>query len=225
MLCDGVQHLAGGIARREALRIGSKAWQIGVPSAGKLALLQSLDFVAEVWVFGFVRLHKLRPALLKLPPTLADAGAEVFTHALGDEKLGVLRPAIAALRQTDFFDPERFAMRGAGIVLMGRAVADMAVDDNQGRYVVGMPEGLDRLCEPLAVIGVADALHVPAIGKEARGHVVAEGEIRVTFDRDAVAVVNPAEVSEHQVTRERGGFARDAFHHVAVTAEQYKCRS
>ena len=42
----------------------------------------------------------------------------------------------------------------------------------------------------------------------------------MTFDRDAIAVVNPAEVSEHQVTRERGGFARDAFHHVAVAAER-----
>ena len=164
--------------------------------------------------------QKLRPALLELPPALADAGVEMFTHAVGDEKLGVFRPAIAALRQTNLFDAERFAMRGAGIVLMGRAVADVAVDDDQGWHVVGASEGFDRLCEPLGVIGVADALHVPAIGKEARGHVVAEGEIRVAFDRDAVAVVNPAEVSEHQVTRERGGFARDAFHHVAVTAER-----
>ena len=64
------------------------------------------------------------------PPTFADAGVEVFTHTLGDEKLGVFRPAIAAFRQTNFFDPKRFAMRGAGVVLMGRAVADMAVDDN-----------------------------------------------------------------------------------------------
>ena len=156
MLCYGILHLAGGIARREALRVGSKTWQMGVPSAGKLALLQSLDFVAEVWVFGFVRLHKLRPALLKLRPTFADAGAEVFTHTLGDEKLGVLRPAITAFRQTDFFDSKRFAMRGAGVVLMGRTVADMAVDDNQGWYVVGISEGLDRLRESLAVIGVAD---------------------------------------------------------------------
>ena len=108
-----------------------------------------LDFVAKVWVFGSVRLHKLRPALLKLLPTLADAGAEVLTHAIGDEKLGVFRPAIAALRQTDLFDSERFAMRGAGVVLMGRAVADMAVDDNQSGYVVRTSEDLDRLREPL----------------------------------------------------------------------------
>ena len=78
-------------------------------------------------------------------PRFADAGVEMFTHTLGDEELGVFRPAIAALRQTDFFVTERLAMRGAGVVLMGRAVADVAVDDDQRRHVVRLPEGFDRL--------------------------------------------------------------------------------
>jgi len=73
---------------------------------------------------------RVRPESLESRPTFADAGAEVFTNTLGDEKPDVLRPAITAFRQTDFFDPKRFAMRGAGVVLMGRTVADMAVDDN-----------------------------------------------------------------------------------------------
>ncbi len=109
-------------------------------------------------------------------------------------------------------------MRGAGILLMRSAVSDMAVDDDQGRYVVGASEGFDCLRNSFGIIRVANSLHVPAIGKKARRDVVAEGEIRVAFDRDAVAVVDPAQVSEHQMTRERGGFARDALHHVAVTA-------
>src|SRR6185437_16097172 len=104
MLRDGVLDLAGGIARRETLRVGSEAWQISVPSAGKLARLQPLDFITEVAVFGFVRRQKLRPTLLEPPPTFADAGIEMFTHTIGDEKLGVFRPAIAALRQTNFSD-------------------------------------------------------------------------------------------------------------------------
>ena len=77
-----------------------------------------------------------------------------------------------------------------------------------------------RLREPLRVVGVADLLHVPAIGQEARRDVVAEGEIGVAFDRDAVAVVDPAEVAEHQVAGERGGLAGDALHHVAVAAHR-----
>ena len=74
------------------------------------------------------------------------------------------------------------------------------------------------LRQPLRIVGVADALHVPAIGEEARRDVVAEGQIRVAFDRHAVAVVDPAKITEHLVARERGRFARDALHHVAVAA-------
>ena len=68
------------------------------------------------------------------------------------------------------------------------------------------------------IVGVADALHVPAIGEEARRDIVAEGEIRMPFDRDAVAVVDPAKIAEHLMTGERGRFARYALHHVAVAA-------
>ena len=56
---------------------------------------------------------------------------------------------------------------------------------------------LDRLRQRSRVVGVADALHVPAIGQEARRDVVAEGEIGVALDGDAVAVVDPAEIAEH----------------------------
>ena len=41
----------------------------------------------------------------------------------------------------------------------------------------------------------------------------------MAFDRDAVAVVDPAKVAEHLMAGERGRFARDAFHHVAVAAD------
>ena len=152
--------------------------------------------------------------------TLADACAEMLAHAVRHEKLGIFRPAIAALGQTDLFDAERLAVGGAGVVLVRSAVADVALDDDQRRYVVRAPEYLDRLRDPLRVVGVADPLHVPAIGEEARRNIVAEGEIRVAFDRHAVAVVDPAQVAEHQMARERGGFAGDALHHVAVAAHR-----
>ncbi len=80
-------------------------------------------------------------------------------------------------------------MRGAGVVLMGRAIADMAVDDDQRRDLIGGATSLDRLRDPLDVIGVADSCHVPAIGQEACCDVIAESEIRVPFNGDTVAVV------------------------------------
>ena len=84
---------------------------------------------------------------------------------------------------------------------------------------VGAPEGLDRLAQPLGVVGVADVQHVPAIGEEARRDIVAEGQVGVSLDGDAVAVVDPAQVAEHLMAGERGRLARDALHHVAVAAD------
>src|SRR5271163_538926 len=40
------------------------------------------------------------------------------------------------------------------------------------------------------------------------------------FDRDAVAVIEPAEIAEHEMPCQRGRFAGDALHHVAVTAHR-----
>ena len=161
-----------------------------------------------------------QPGRAQLLAALADARKEMLAHAVRHQKFGIFRPAIAALGQADLFDPERLAVGGAGIVLVGSAIADMALDDDQRRHVARAPEYLDRLRNPLRVVGVADPLHVPAIGEEARRNVVAEGEIGVAFDRDAVAVVDPAQIAEHQMARERGGFAGDALHHVAVAAHR-----
>ena len=39
------------------------------------------------------------------------------------------------------------------------------------------------------------------------------------LDGDLVAVVDPAQIAEHLVTGERGRFAGDALHHIAVAAQ------
>ena len=83
--------------------IGREARQVDVPAVGEFALLHSLDLVGQVGVFGAVPFEAFHPGYPKALATLADAGAEVLTHTFRDE-LGVLRPAIAALCQTDLFD-------------------------------------------------------------------------------------------------------------------------
>ena len=82
---------------------------------------------------------------MKPSAALADAVLEMLAHAVGHEKLGVLGPAVAALGQAYLLFAERLAVGGAGVVLMRCAVADMALDDDQRRRVVGPPENLDRL--------------------------------------------------------------------------------
>jgi hypothetical protein len=95
----------------------------------------------------------------------------------------------------------------------------MALHEDQGRDIPGAPEGLDRLGDAVGVVGVAHPPHVPAVGQEARGDVVAEGELGAALDGDAVVVVDPAEVAQHQVAGKGGGLAGDALHHVAVAAQ------
>ena len=136
-------------------------------------------------------------ACAQLPAALADAVAEVLADAVGHEELGVLRPAVVPLGQPDLLLAERLAVGGAGVLLVGRAVGDVAVDDDQRRA--------GRACllkmrkarvEHVEVVGVADAGDVPAVADEARGHVLAEGQRGVALDGDVVVVVDPAQVGE-----------------------------
>src|SRR6478672_13471667 len=99
---------------------------------------------------------------------------------------------------------------------MGRTVADMALNDDERRRILVPVKKLGRLIQPLQIVDIADAVHVPAISEETRRNIVAESEVGVSFDRDAVAVVKPAKISEHLMASKRGRFVRDAFHHVAV---------
>src|SRR4030095_12557188 len=103
---------------------------------------------------------------------------------------------------------------------MRSAIGDMAVNDDEGGYIVRLAKDLNRVCDPFRVIGVTNNLHIPTIGKEARRDVFAEGEVGMAFDRYAVAVVDPTQITEHQLASERSGFAGDALHHVAIAAQR-----
>ena len=94
-----------------------------------------------------VCLDERQPVRAKIVAALADSCAEVLAHAIRHEKLGIFRPTIAALGQTNLFNSERFAVGGAGIVLVWSAVADMTLDDDQSGYVFRALEFLDRFRE------------------------------------------------------------------------------
>ena len=70
------------------------------------------------------------------------------------------------------------------------------------------------------IVAVVDPLHVPAVGGEARHHVLAEGERGRSVDRDLVVVVEHVERAEAEMSGERGGFGGDALHQVAVADER-----
>ena len=78
----------------------------------------------------------------------------------------------------------------------------MTVDDDQSRSVIGRLEDFHRSIEGIQIIGITDSGDVPAVSQEAGGDVVRVRQLGVTFDRDVVVVVDPAEVGELQMPRE-----------------------
>jgi hypothetical protein len=56
----------------------------------------------------------------------------VSMPSVEDEELLILGPPIAPLAQADLFLAERFAVGGGGILLVRRAVADIAIQNDEG---------------------------------------------------------------------------------------------
>ena len=95
----------------------------------------------------------------------------------------------------------------------------MTFDDDKGRAVVGAPGVGDRVGYSIAVVGVADPQHLPAIAEKPGSDILAEGERGISLDRDVIAVVDPGQVAEPQMAGERGRLAADPLHHAAVAAQ------
>ena len=106
------------------------------------------------------------------------------------------------------------------IDLVRRAVADVAVEDDQGRPALGLPEDRERILDALEVVGIADPQHVPVIAEKAGRDILGEGDARVALDGDVVVVVDPAEVVEAEMPGQRGRLGADALHQAAVAAHR-----
>ena len=150
--------------------------------------------------------------------TRADTFLEMSVDAVGNEEFRVFGPAVIFLRQLDFRFAEWLAMRFVGILLVRRAVADVAVHDDQHRLVAVGEEFFVGARKLQQIVRVGHARHVPAIADESRHHVFAERPTRRTVQRHAVVVVDPAQIAELQVAGQGSGFSRDAFHQVAIAA-------
>src|SRR5260370_8342049 len=61
---------------------------------------------------------------------------------------------------------------------------------------------------------------VPTDGVTLARHIFGKGDVGLAFDGDVIVVMDPAEVIELEVPRDRGRLARDSFHHATVAAER-----
>jgi hypothetical protein len=143
----------------------------------------------------------------------------MFPHAIGHEKLGLFGPAIIAFRCPDLFFTQWFAMRRAGVLFCRRAVGDVTVHDDERGTVVGFFERRKRARQHFLVVGITDPQDVPAIAEIARGDVFSEGQRGIAFNGDFVVVVNPTQVRELEMARQRRRFPRNALHHAPVAAQ------
>ena len=81
-----------------------------------------------------------------------------------DQELGVFGPAVGALGELDFFFAKRLAVGFSGVLAVGRAEADMTVDNNQLRTVGDRECAAVSVGERSQIVRIGDVLHVPSIG-------------------------------------------------------------
>src|SRR5262249_27726240 len=137
-------------------------------------------------------------------------------HAIWNEEFRIWGPAVVLLGQPDFFFAQRLAVCGTGVLLVRRAVADMTVHDDQSRAIVCHLKGGERPSQHLEVVSVTDTKDIPSVGDEPGCDIVAERQVGMSFYRDSIVVIDPAEVRNLKVSGERSGLLGDSFHKAAV---------
>ena len=213
-----VQHLPARVARGEALGIGGEGGDIRLPALGQLARAQQVELLGFGRVGLSIALEQRLPGLAQGRTAVGHRPGEGCLHAIGNVEALVVRPAIGLLGDLHVLHAQRLAMR-LGAARAGAAPADHRADDDQRRPVVGGLERIQRGLEGGGIVGVIDMDDVPVVPLEALAHILGKGQFGRALDRDRVAVIDPAQVREPQVPRDRRRLARDAFHHVAIAAE------
>ena len=69
-------------------------------------------------------------------------------------------------------------MGGAGVLLVRRSVADVAVHADQSGSVLGIQEAVVRLGQHVQIVRISDMFNVPAVAFEAFAHILSERHVR-----------------------------------------------
>src|SRR5712691_12476636 len=135
-----VEHFARGIPSGDALGVGRKDGKPGIPSGRQLTPLHQVDLGRELWIFRPVSREKFSPTAAGLRAARANSGGEVLAHGVGNQEFGVLGPSVVAFGEANLLLTQRLAMSCGGILLMRRAVADVAIQNDEGWAPLGLAE-------------------------------------------------------------------------------------
>ena len=141
VLREHVQHLARRVAARRCPwhRPGTPAGCGPSRSGSSRRCIWSIS-VASAGILRAIGGEQLVPRRVRRRAARADAGSEVLAHAVGHQELRVLGPAVGALGEPHLLHAERLAVRRGRVLPVRRAVADVAVEDDQRRPALGLRE-------------------------------------------------------------------------------------
>ena len=217
---EPVERLAGGGAGRDRVAAGGERRRLLQGRDVRLAPAgDPQELVGELAVLGGVGLEALVPLGLGGDTALLDALEELVDLGRDRERL-LVGPAERLLGELDLFLAERSAVGGGVVLLVRAAEADVRGQDHERWPVGDRLRLLERGLDPLERGVDLEPVHRPSVRLEARPHVVVEGEIRRSLDRDRVVVVDPDQLAEAEVAGERSGLARDSLLHVAVAGDE-----
>ena len=138
ILRQSVENFAGTFACCHAFGVARERGQIPVPALGKFTPLHPIEPVRQVGILlGIIR-EQVHPPAAELSATLTDARTKMLAHSLRNQKLGIFRPAVKLFHQPHFGFAQRLPVGLEAILLVGRAVTDMAVHDDQSWPVAGL---------------------------------------------------------------------------------------
>src|SRR5436305_2062915 len=127
--------------------------------------------VGQLRILFLILLELCMPCSASFATALSHSRFEMLHHAVGNVEFRVFRPAVVFLGELDLGIAERFAVSAACVLLVGGAVSDVAVDDDQSRAVRCLLGGIEGALQHLEIIGIANSAYVPAIAHESRGYV------------------------------------------------------
>src|SRR6202795_3571808 len=211
-----IQHLGGSVPPGYTLYVGWKVVQIPVPPFGQFAPLHLIKMQRQFRVLAGVLEKHFLPAQTQLGTAFADSVLEVLSYPFGNVEFCIFRPTIIPLGQVDFLFTEWLAMGSAGVLLVGSAVSNVAVNNDQSRPIIGVQESLKGPRQHRLIIRVSHTSHIPTVAEETGRYILTERQLGVALDRDPVVVVNPAEIRKLKMTSQRRSLSANTFHHATV---------